>query len=87
MTLPVQYLNADVRCVLPLCPKRDRFGIGLDIAGQPTVRVALTRDDAVFLVEALGLQGYLSRGAGSQSPMSRLSPISSSSVPSEGEKV
>lgn len=85
MTLPLLYADAAVRCVLPLCPKRGRLGLGIDLDGLPKVRVALTREDARFLVSAL--QDYLSRGAGSQSPMSRLSPISSSSVPSEGLKV
>ncbi len=39
--LPTFYLDADVRNVTPVCPGRERMG--LDLPGQPTVRVAITR--------------------------------------------
>lgn len=81
--LPPIYLDADVRNVTPFCPSRARYGLGLDIPNQPTVRVAITLDHARFLRDALS--NYISASAGSHQPMSGLISSSASSVPSEGE--
>ena len=51
--LPAIYLDAQVRNVTPYCHGRARLGLGLDIAGLPTVRVALTLDHARFLRDYL----------------------------------
>ena len=55
--LPVIYLDADVRNVTPVCPGRKRLGLGLDIPGQPTVRVAITLAHARFLRDSLDAEG------------------------------
>ena len=81
--LPAIYLDAEVRNVTPYCNGRARLGLGLDIAGLPTVRVALTLDHARFLRDCLS--DYISASAGSHQPMSGLISSSASSVPSEGE--
>lgn len=84
MTLPAEYQNAQVRCVLPRCPERERLGLafGVGAAGH-AFRVAVTHADALFLLAALN--DYL--GAGSQSPVSREIPMAPKSVPSDGENV
>lgn len=51
--LPAFYLDAEVRNVTPYCNGRARLGLGLDIAGLPTVRVALTLDHARFLRDCM----------------------------------
>ncbi len=81
--LPAVYLDAEVRNVTPFCDGRARLGLGLDIAGLPTVRVAITLDHAQFLRDYLS--DYISVLAGSHQPMSGLISSSASSVPSEGE--
>ena len=81
--LPAIYLDAQVRNVTPYCNGRARLGLGLDILGQPTVRVAITLDHAQFLRDSL--DGYIKSAAGTHQPMSGLISSSASSVPSEGE--
>jgi len=82
--LPDNHLDADVRCVLPFCPKRKRLGLAFDVAGQPTIRLALTPEHAKFLQACLN--DYSSSFAGIQSPRSSLSPSDPMSVPSDGVK-
>lgn len=60
--LPAIYLDADMRNVTPVCPGRKRLGLGLDIPGQPTVRVAITLEHAQFLRDSL--DDYISASAG-----------------------
>lgn len=60
--LPAIYLDAQVRNVTPYCHGRARLGLGLDIAGLPTVRVALTLDHAQFLRDYL--DEYINSAAG-----------------------
>jgi hypothetical protein len=62
--LPAIYLDADARNVTPACPGRKRLGLGLDIPGQPTVRVAITLAHARFLRDSL--DDYISDSAGCQ---------------------
>lgn len=81
--LPPIYLDAAVRNVTPVCPGRLRLGLGLDIEGLPTVRVAITLDHAQFLRDYLS--DYISASAGSHQPMSGLISSSARLVPSEGE--
>lgn len=80
--LPAIYLDADVRNITPVCTGRKRLGMGLDIPGQPTVRVAITLEHAQFLRDYLN--DYISASAGCQRPMSGLMSNASSTVPSEG---
>lgn len=80
--LPDSYVDADTRCVLPFCPKRERLGIAFNVFGQPTIRLALTPLQASNLRTCL--DDYISSFAGSQSPGSELSPSDPVSVPSEG---
>lgn len=51
--LPATYLDAKARNVTPFCPGRDRLGLGFDIQGQVTVRVALTLESARVLMTSL----------------------------------
>ncbi|MFD2754270.1 hypothetical protein [Comamonas terrae] len=51
--LPAIYLDATARNVLPFCEGRRRLGLGFDIPGQETVRVALTLESARFLMTSL----------------------------------
>ena len=51
--LPAIYLDAKARIVTPLLPGRARLGLGFDIPGQETVRVALTLESARFLMTSL----------------------------------
>lgn len=60
--LPAVYLDAEVRNVTPFCHVRARLGLGLDIAGLPTVRVAITLDHACFLRDCL--DDYINSAAG-----------------------
>lgn len=83
--LPRSYLDASVRAVLPVCPGRQRFGIGIDIPGQPTVRVALDQRSAQLLLDAVA--DYVKSFAGNQSPGSSLIPSVAVSVPSDGVNV
>lgn len=83
--LPAQYTDAGVRCVLPVCPVRGRFGLALDVPGQPPMRLALTPEAAQFLRACL--DDYVQSPAGIQSPMSSLMSSSPRSVPSDGEVV
>jgi len=62
--LPAIYLDAGVRNVTPVCPGRKRLGLGLDIPGQSTVRVAITLEHAQFLRDSL--DDYISASAGCQ---------------------
>ena len=80
--LPDSYLDADNRCVLPLCPKRGRLGLAFDVFGQPTIRLAITELAARNLRSCL--DDYISSFAGNQSPGSLLSPSNPVSIPSEG---
>lgn len=80
--LPESYRDAEVRCVLPHCPVRGRMGLGIDIPGEPTVRVAINLEGARLIWLALG--GYISSLAGNQSPGSPLMPSDPRSVPSDG---
>ncbi|WKL15655.1 hypothetical protein QYQ99_25555 [Comamonas testosteroni] len=52
-TMPPVYLEAGVRNVLPFCEDRRRVGLGFDIPGQETVRVALTLESARVLMTSL----------------------------------
>jgi hypothetical protein len=81
--LPPIYLDAAARNVTPVCSQRDRIGLGFDIEGQATVRVAITLEHAAFLVVALA--NYMNSAAADQAPISRLISSESKSVPSEGE--
>lgn len=83
--LPKTYLDASVRCVLPVCPGRQRLGLGLDVLGQPTVRIALDQRSAQLLLDAVA--DYVKSFAGNQSPWSSLIPSEAVSVPSEGVNV
>jgi hypothetical protein len=83
--LPESYLDADMRCVQPMCPKRERIGIAIDIWPMPTIRVALTATAATFLRDCL--TDYINSFAASQSPGSELIPSAPMSVPSDGVKV
>ena len=47
--LPDSYLDADIRCVQPFCPTRQRCGVAVDVFGQPPIRLALTLGGAEFL--------------------------------------
>lgn len=84
--LPPIYVDATLRNVTPVCPTRQRFGLGFEVdAGgghNMMVRVAITTAQAEFLQAALG--DYISSLAGSQSAGSELSPSDPVSVPSEG---
>lgn len=62
--LPAIYLDADVRNVTPVCPGRKRIGLGLDLPGHPTVRVAITLEHAEFLRDSLN--DFISTSAGCQ---------------------
>ena len=81
--LPAIYLDAAVRNVTPVCPGRERLGLGLDIPGQETVRVAITLDHAQFL--RAYLDDYINSSAGTHQPMSGLISKSASDAPSDGE--
>lgn len=76
------YLDATVRCVLPVCGVRLRFALAFDIPGLPPIRLALTPEHAELL--ATGLRDYINEAAGSQKPMSRLISSDPMSVPSDG---
>jgi hypothetical protein len=80
--LPPIYLDADARNVTPACPIRQRVGLGFDIPGQPTIRIAITLEHAAFL--ARYLNAYVKSAAGDQAPISRLISSEPMSVPSEG---
>lgn len=87
MSTPTSYLQASWRCTLPV-DADGRMGIGLNLADGTVVRVSLDMASAQGLAETV-LQ-YIDQAksaAGSQSPMSELSPSSPRSVPSEGENV
>lgn len=47
------YVDAVVRNVLTFCEDRRRVGLGFDIPGQETVRVALTLESARVLMTSL----------------------------------
>lgn len=51
--LPGLYVDAQWRNVTPLCAVRQRIGVGVDVPGHGTVRLALTLDDARALAQAL----------------------------------
>ena len=80
--LPISYIDAGVRCVLPVCPERGRIGFAFDLDCGPVVRLALTPQGASTLRAMLG--DYINSLALNQSPGSLLSPIDPVSVPSEG---
>ncbi len=80
--LPNTYTDAGVRVITPVCPRRQRLGIGFDVAGMLPVRVAITPEAAEFLLGELA--SYISSFAGSQSSGSELIPSEPVSVPSEG---
>lgn len=80
--LPSTYQCAAVRNITPLCPERQRFGLGLDLGGGVVLRVALDVAAAEFLLAELG--AYVRSPAGCQSPGSELMPSAPRSVPSEG---
>ena len=83
--LPAIYLDAHLRNATPVCPQRGRLGVGFEIAGQPAVRVGITRRDARILIAVL--TGYLNSPADDQSAGSSLIPSEAVSVPSDGVKV
>ena len=80
--LPAIYTDAGVRVITPVCPQRQRLGIGFDIPGMLPWRVAITPEAAEFLLGELA--SYISSFAGSQSSGSELIPSEPMSVPSEG---
>lgn len=80
--LPSIYLDAAVRNVTPVCPGRKRLGLGIDIPGQETVRVAITLGHAQFLRGCL--DDYIKSAAGTHQPTSELISSASIAVPSEG---
>lgn len=80
--LPDSYLDGSVRTLLPLCPNRQRFGLGIDVGGGVVVRVALAPESLRFL--QLCLDDYRKSFAGDQSPISELSPSEPMSHPSYG---
>ena len=80
--LPISYDDASVRNVTPVCPSRLRIGIGFDIEGRETVRVALTVQCAQFILQ--GLQDYIRSEAGNQSATSSLICSAPRSDPSDG---
>ncbi len=80
--LPTSYLDGNVRTLLPLCPARQRFGLGIEIEGGAVVRVALTPEAMRFL--QLCMDDYTTSFAGSQSAISELSPSEPISQPSDG---
>ena len=83
--LPYLYIDANLRNVTPICPERNRLGIGFDLPFNKLVRVAITQDQAKVLRTVL--DDYISSFAGSQSPGSELIPSVSISVPSDGVNV
>ena len=83
--LPSIYQDAQVRNVTPVCPERNRLGLGLELVSGEVVRVALDEAGVAFL--AMCLQAYWSSAAGRQSPGSALMSKASMSVPSDGENV
>lgn len=83
--LPDVYADGQWRNVTPVCAVRQRIGVGVDVPGRGTVRLALTLEDARALSELLAL--YTKSPGGSQWPMSLLSPSDPKSVPSDGVKV
>lgn len=80
--LPNSYIDAGVRCVLPVCPERTRIGVAFDLDCGPVVRLALAPQAAITLHAMLG--DYINSLALTQSPGSLLSPSEPVSVPSEG---
>lgn len=85
MALPPIYLDASLRNVTPICPDRQRIGLGVDMVGGTPVRLALALIDAQSLADLLVV--YINSFAGTHSPMSALISSSSISVPSDGENV
>lgn len=83
--LPKIYLDAAVRNVTPVCPERQRLGVGLQLDSGEVIRVALDEAGVAFMAACLA--DYWSSAAGRQSPGSELMSSSSKSVPSEGENV
>lgn len=82
--LPNSYIDAGVRCVLPVCHERSRLGVAFDLDCGPVVRLALTPQGVKTLQAMLG--DYINSLALTQSPGSLLSPSEPVSVPSEGVK-
>lgn len=60
--LPPIYQDAKVRNVTPVCPERNRLGLGLELASGEVVRVALDEAGVAFL--AMCLQAYWDSAAG-----------------------
>lgn len=83
--LPATYINTSAHNVTPLCPVRERLGVGLQLESGEVLRLALTEQSAVFLLKALA--DYVKSPAGCQSPMSDEIPSAPKSVPSDGENV
>lgn len=83
--LPPIYSDATVRNVTPVCPERQRLGVGLQLDSGEVIRVALDEAGVAFL--AASLADYWSSAAGRQSPGSELMPSVPKSVPSDGENV
>lgn len=83
--LPPIYQDAQVRNVTPVCPKRNRLGIGLELSNGAVVRVALDAAGVDFLTKCL--KDYWNSAAGRQLPGSELMSRESMSVPSDGENV
>lgn len=79
------YLDASARNVTPLCPQRNRLGVGFELESGEVLRLALTPEDAGTLAQVLA--DYVKSPAGSQSPTSPLMPSDPRSTPSEGVKV
>jgi hypothetical protein len=82
--LPPIWQDAHLRNTTPICPNRNRMGLGFDIPGQGTVRIALTVPEAQALQEDLAR--YIKSRASIQSEGSALSPSELVRVPSEGVK-
>lgn len=83
--LPDMYVDAECRCVLPFCKERKRFGIGIDIPGQPTLRFAFTPQNLVFMISAI--KDYSNSFAANQSDGSELILKDLMLVPSDVGKV
>ena len=82
LVLPECYADAGVLCVVPPGRHRERLGVGFNTAAG-VARFAISRDDAVFLRNAL--DGYLAKW-GDQSPKSSDKP-SDSGLPQDGQSL
>ncbi|MGV0960128.1 MAG: hypothetical protein ACOYB1_09855 [Limnohabitans sp.] len=83
--LKSSYVDAKLRNVTPVCPCRDRLGLGFVLPDSQLLRLALSTADALALQRCL--DDYTKSAAGCQSPESSLMPNNPKSVPSDGMNV